>query len=806
MRFENARGRVVRANHRTSKDATKPEETETAVSSLRLHVICVILTLLAAYIFTLTEHDDHQHTLWCVFEIAMQTVLVVVATIYFRMRVSLLHQSTVLTPMLVMISCLSLLCEPIQRLLFGTGHAFEMLVMHSQCNLMLALAVCGFRLTFQRLAVLIAIFTTIFCCTISNAVGLIPLTLLFAVVAIAWLVVSWWETVDRRMLQTERRGLPWGWVSAAALVPLTIIAAGSFGSNSVTTALQGFMPSSGGTGEYDPFSRGGVNDGDALIAGNENIKSFAPLDDAPFLDSEKPSLYDVFNDTFDEPPRKIKKQERAVALSAELLKHIHQTMAEAKQAGREFSLLRSEKKADERRIRDLQTHALFYVAGRTPVHLKTEVYDVFDGIAWAPSTTDAVERMEMRETDGRHWLSVPVYGKGFEIFNGTATHSLKVANLDGNVIPSPAHKVGVSIDLVERADMYTAYENGLVKLNRESVPAMTPISVVSRCVERERLNDSDRISILKRKNARSADDIHFALPEGPQIDRIRALAEKVTEGTERGWVQISKVEEYLRSTYELDRDATIVDEDTLPLQEFLFETKRGPEYLFASSAAVMLRSLGYSARLIGGFYARPDKYDDRKQHTAVHAEDAHFWCEVSIGSNTWLTIEATPGYELLQPPPGLLQRMWQLVHSLWLVVVANAVLLAATTALLILTYVKRRSLQSLMLTLRWKLTSRELADRRAIRLASLVDHRLRLAGMERSVGTTLKRWATRAELKPVRDDLLRVAEIADRAMYSGTLNEVEPEELDRLATGLSFRQLQQLRQEASSTTTKSQAV
>ena len=125
------------------------------VTSLRLHVVCVVLSLLAAFIFTLTEHDNHEHTFWCIFEITIQTLLVVTATIYFRMRLSLLKEASVLMPILVMVASLSLICEPIQRLFFGTGHAFEMLVMHSQCNLMLALAVCGFRMAFQRLAVLI---------------------------------------------------------------------------------------------------------------------------------------------------------------------------------------------------------------------------------------------------------------------------------------------------------------------------------------------------------------------------------------------------------------------------------------------------------------------------------------------------------------------------------------------------------------------------------------------------------------------------------------------------------------------------
>jgi len=166
------------------------------------------------------------------------------------------------------------------------------------------------------------------------SLGLMPLTLLFVATAITWLVAAWWETVDRRIVSPEQGRIPKTWLATAAALPLlAILAASGFGSNKVTTALEGFMPGSGGTGDYDPYSRGGVNDGDALIAGNENIKSFGPLDDAPFVESELPSLYDVFNDQFDAPPMKIKNQQRAIALPPEMMKHIHQKMAEARQAG-----------------------------------------------------------------------------------------------------------------------------------------------------------------------------------------------------------------------------------------------------------------------------------------------------------------------------------------------------------------------------------------------------------------------------------------------------------------------------------------
>ncbi|MCH2201003.1 MAG: hypothetical protein MK102_03470, partial [Fuerstiella sp.] len=301
---------------------------DTPVASLRLQLVCVAATMTAAVIFTLTEHDDHRHTWWCVFEICMQALLVIVGTAYFRMRNRLLPDSSLLLPPLVMVTCFSMLCEPVQRLVFKEGHSFEVLVMHSQSNLMLALAVCGFRMAFQRLAMLIAVFLTIFSCSISNAVGLVPATICFVIACLSWLVCSWWETVERRRAKTEDRSRPLLWMSIGlTAVALLLIPSLGFGNNTVTAALRGFMPSSGGTGSYDPYARGGVNDGDALVAGTNDIRSFAPLEDAPFVESEQPSLYDVLNDEYDGPVKRTKEFQRAVSLPPEMMNHIHRQMA-----------------------------------------------------------------------------------------------------------------------------------------------------------------------------------------------------------------------------------------------------------------------------------------------------------------------------------------------------------------------------------------------------------------------------------------------------------------------------------------------
>ena len=782
-------GSTTRAKSRSTDDG----QTEPLISSLRLQACCIVTTLLAGVIFTLTEHDDHQHTWWCAFEIFMQVLLVFVGTAYFRKRVRVFHDTSLLMPPLVMVAAFSLVCEPVQRLFFETGHSFEVLIMHSQCNLMLALAVCGFRITFQRLAMLIAVFLTIFCCTISNAGGLIPLAVMFSIAAIVWLVVSWWETVDRRLANTEQPSRPTLWIAAGIVVPMLVLLPSlGFGANTVTTALRGFMPSSGGTGDFDPYSRGGVKDGDALIAGNKDIKSFAPLEDAPFIDSDKPSLYDVFNDEFDEPIKKIEEQQRAVSLPPEMMMHIHQKMAEAKQAGREFSLIRSRKNSDKSPINDLDSPAMFYVAGRVPARFRMEIYEHFDGVTWYPLdgivSKDQTQTLTptMKQVEDRHWFSIPSRGKAFEIQEGSTTHSIKVTNLDGNVIPSPPQLIGVNIEHVDRLDLYRVSNTGIASMARKSVPQMTPINVTSEYVIRERLLDCTNLSLSSNRDA-----VTLFLPETDSSAELRNLAKQWTQGLPHGWQQIQAIESKLRQEYVLDRNFNIDEDSESPVNAFLLNTRRGPEYLFAASAACLLRSLGYPARVVSGFYATPDNYDARKQHTVVFAQNAHFWCEVGIGMDTWITVEPSPGYEVATPPPGLLGQLWNRILELGRLAVEHSVIVLICICVLASIYIGRRFIQDGLLTLRWKLLVLKSTGREAVWLGALVERRLKLAGLDRTSGTTLRRWAQRSVFSPVRQELTRVADLADSVLF-GNEKAIDRQELKHLASVLTYRRLNRL--------------
>jgi hypothetical protein len=77
-----------------------------------------------------------------------------------------------------------------------------------------------------------------------------------------------------------------------------------------------------------------------------------------------------------------------------------------------------------------------------------------------------------------------------------------------------------------------------------------------------------------------------------------------------------------------------------PLPHFLFETRAGHCEYFASSLAVMLRTLGIPTREVNGFL--PGEYNDLGEDYIVRASDAHSWVEVYFPGNGWITFDPTP--------------------------------------------------------------------------------------------------------------------------------------------------------------------
>lgn len=126
----------------------------------------------------------------------------------------------------------------------------------------------------------------------------------------------------------------------------------------------------------------------------------------------------------------------------------------------------------------------------------------------------------------------------------------------------------------------------------------------------------------------------------PRLDpRIPRLASDITRSAKNDYDKAAAIENYLRTRfgYTLQLPQTTVKD---PLANFLFERKQGHCEYFASSMAVMLRTLGIPSRVVNGF--RSDEFNDITGSYVVRAKDAHSWVEAYFGGYGWQTFDPTP--------------------------------------------------------------------------------------------------------------------------------------------------------------------
>jgi protein-glutamine gamma-glutamyltransferase len=127
----------------------------------------------------------------------------------------------------------------------------------------------------------------------------------------------------------------------------------------------------------------------------------------------------------------------------------------------------------------------------------------------------------------------------------------------------------------------------------------------------------------------------------PRLDpRIPRLAAQITASAADNYDKAAAVETYLLTHfgYTLQLSRTPPSD---PLAEFLFIRKQGHCEYFASSMAVMLRSLGIPARVVNGF--RMNEFNDVTSQYVVRDSDAHSWVEAYFPGYGWVSFDPTPG-------------------------------------------------------------------------------------------------------------------------------------------------------------------
>ncbi len=638
-----------------------------------------------------------------------------------------------------------------------------------------------------RLSGGITLATMLFCSVLAEHRVLYALSALYALLGSYWLILLYWSVIQVKLLEGTQRRPPvlaitvWGLLVGG----MTVLVVGP---DRTIGVLGELLPTSGGSTISDPSARSGVGDGPNLARGIDNATTTGPVNSDLFLETHELSLYDASNERWGEPEEF--NQKRSLAIAVENLgEEIQEERSRQSDPTREFSAVREGRRRQEDPPEG-PSNAAYSVRGKTPVHIRLIAYDEFDGRSWKEPRVGQ-ERVDLR-LGFAGWIEIPREDPGID--GGTVQHEVVVGSVEAPQVPLPAGCDRFRIDLIERPDFFARAQDGILRYRAEYFPKQTTLETRTPTVDPDRLRRLEfpagsSYAIPKYLKSEmmietSEDD------ERPTADpRIAELARRWTEGIGRGWPQVEAIMAHLRTEYERDPDAILPDDCEDAVAHFLFEQRRGDDYVFATAACILLRNLGYPTRFVQGLYADPKRFDEESGWTPVlMPRDLHTWAEVQLPSREWVLIEATPGFEVLGPEPSLMSRLWEglLATARW--IGRHPVETIAAVVATSLLFAGRTWIAAGLATLVWWLTFRGEARRRVIATVRLLERRSALSGWERPRSSTLHDWYGRTAAglpdEPTRSAVLRLVRLADWACYAPPHREGsalgDPESIRRL--------------------------
>jgi len=132
---------------------------------------------------------------------------------------------------------------------------------------------------------------------------------------------------------------------------------------------------------------------------------------------------------------------------------------------------------------------------------------------------------------------------------------------------------------------------------------------------------------------------------GPSLSRLTELARRVSgyDDLNRPSAEVlaERLRDHLRNSgeYSYSLDTSIIDKSIDPVEDFLFNRKKGHCEYFATALALMLRAVDIPSRLVSGFKGgTPNAISG---YYEVEQRHAHAWVEAHVG-NRWVTLDATP--------------------------------------------------------------------------------------------------------------------------------------------------------------------
>lgn len=145
---------------------------------------------------------------------------------------------------------------------------------------------------------------------------------------------------------------------------------------------------------------------------------------------------------------------------------------------------------------------------------------------------------------------------------------------------------------------------------------------------------------LRRAVAEVPDQIAFQYLQLPSLDpRVPQLARDITARAPAAYDKARAIELYLQRQYRYTLQLPAAPQRD-PVAYFLFERKAGHCEYFASSMALMLRTVAIPARVVNGF--RGGEFNTVTGSYIIRARDAHSWVEAYFPGYGWIAFDPTP--------------------------------------------------------------------------------------------------------------------------------------------------------------------
>jgi hypothetical protein len=276
----------------------------------------------------------------------------------------------------------------------------------------------------------------------------------------------------------------------------------------------------------------------------------------------------------------------------------------------------------------LSNEIVFYLHADRPIYARGKIFDLFDGRIWEYSgfgnkkLYSKIGKFEFDENyQGKGTVQVYTIKRDLPDFIFSAYKPITL-KFPGNVVEK-GHALSLRApDKLQKGTIYSV---------------MSEIEDINGRISGGQESPGKEIYVLSGR--------YLQLPR-LLSPAVRNLAVSITEDIHDDFGKAMAVEQYLKDTYKYTLDTIFRESQANPVEEFLFDLKKGHCELFASSMVVMLRSLKIPSRLVTGF--RAHRYNPITGYYEVRGTDAHAWVESYIEDYGWVTFEPTPDSYLPQ--------------------------------------------------------------------------------------------------------------------------------------------------------------